>query len=128
LKKAVTRVVKKMTLCKWTMSENICFITISSSSIYLFLFCSSPRGVLVLFCFFTMIGHRFPKFYNASLYAIFLKSNFWEQKSRMGCKVIYTEFITGLFSRMWLKIYIMPISRIANFHWVTILFGIEILF
>jgi hypothetical protein len=87
--------------------------------------------------FITMIGHRFPKFYNASLYATFLKSNFWEQKSRMLYKVvsvqIYSDFISGLFwmkdvRRYKSKIYIMPIPRIANFHWAWIMFGIEILF
>jgi hypothetical protein len=38
--------------------------------------------------FITMIGHRFPKFYNALLYATFQKSDFWQQKSRMRYKVV----------------------------------------
>jgi hypothetical protein len=93
----------------------------------IFLFTQAPKG---LESFITMIGHRFPKFYNAPLYATFQKSNFWQQKSRMWCKVvsvqIYSEFITGLFSRMCDDTQI-PIPRIANFHWVRIMFGIEIL-
>jgi hypothetical protein len=52
--------------------------------------------------FITMIGHRFPKFYNASLYAKFLKCNFWKQKLRMSYKVLcihmYSKLISGLFS------------------------------
>jgi hypothetical protein len=52
--------------------------------------------------FITMIGHWFPKFYNASLYATFLKYNFWKQKLRMSCKVlcihIYSTLKMGLFT------------------------------
>jgi hypothetical protein len=65
--------------------------------------------------FITMIGHRFPKFYNASLYATFQKSNVQQQKSRMWCKgvsiQIYSEFITGLFSRMCDDIQIKNLSN-----------------
>jgi hypothetical protein len=52
--------------------------------------------------FITMIGHRFPKFYDASLHATYWKCNFWKQKFRMPCEVlcihIYSTLKMGLFT------------------------------
>ena len=81
--------------------------------------------------FITMIGHRFPKFYNASLYATFLKCNFWKQKLRMSCKVlcihIYSTLKRGLFTLTFhCNIIGYRSRRFLYFIQWEYLFGIEI--
>jgi hypothetical protein len=38
-----------------------------------------------------MLGHRFPPFCNTSQYATSQKSNFWQQKWRMWCKIVSVQ-------------------------------------
>jgi hypothetical protein len=82
--------------------------------------------------FITMIGHRFPKFYNASRYAAFWKCNFWKQKLRMSCKVlcihIYSMLKMGLFTLTFhCNIIGYRSRRFLYFILWEYLFGIEIL-
>ena len=97
---------------------------------FLYLFITQALGGLE--SFITMIGHRFPKFYNASLYATFWKCNFWKQKLRMSCKVlsihIYSTLKMGLFTLTYhCNIIGYRSRRFLYFIQWEYLFGIEIL-